>query len=203
MAHADIARDSFASPTLVNSLWPVEERAQRLGRDLVLALWGAAILTVSAKVQLPMYPVPMTLQTYVVMVIAMAYGWQLGTATVGLYLLQGAIGLPVFAAGGGFAYFLGPTGGYLIGFLVATLAMGWLAERGWDRRLWLVVPAVALGTLLIFALGVAWLSVPLGSFERAVEAGLMPFLPGAAAKLVLAAATVPAAWHFVKRFRED
>ncbi|WP_375596094.1 biotin transporter BioY [Algihabitans albus] len=203
MAHADIARDSFASPTLVNSLWPVEERAQRLGRDLVLALLGAAILTVSAKVQLPMYPVPMTLQTYVVMVIAMAYGWQLGTATVGLYLLQGAIGLPVFAAGGGFAYFLGPTGGYLIGFLVATLAMGWLAERGWDRRLWLVVPAVALGTLLIFALGVAWLSVPLGSFERAVEAGLMPFLPGAAAKLVLAAATVPAAWHFVKRFRED
>ena len=203
MAHADIARDSFASPTLVNSLWPVEERAQRLGRDLVLALLGAAILTVSAKVQLPMYPVPMTLQTYVVMVIAMAYGWQLGTATVGLYLLQGAIGLPVFAAGGGFAYFLGPTGGYLIGFLVATLAMGWLAERGWDRRLWLVVPAVALGTLLIFTLGVAWLSVPLGSFERAVEAGLMPFLPGAAAKLVLAAATVPAAWHFVKRFRED
>ncbi|MGP1252877.1 MAG: biotin transporter BioY [Kiloniellales bacterium] len=203
MAHADIARDSFASPTLVNSLWPVEERAQRLGRDLVLALLGAAILTVSAKVQLPMYPVPMTLQTYVVMVIAMAYGWQLGAATVGLYLLQGAVGLPVFAAGGGFAYFMGPTGGYLIGFLVATLAMGWLAERGWDRRLWLVVPAVALGTVIIFALGVTWLSVPLGSFERAVEAGLLPFLPGAAVKLVLAAATVPVAWHFVKRFRED
>ncbi|WP_421709967.1 biotin transporter BioY [Algihabitans sp.] len=201
MAHAGIAQDTFVSPTLVNSLWPAEERAQRLGRDLVLALLGAAILTISAKVQVPMLPVPMTLQTYVVMVIAMAYGWQLGLATVGLYLVQGAIGLPVFATGGGLAYFVGPTGGYLVGFLLATLVMGWLAERGWDRRLFLVVPAVALGTAIFFICGVAWLSVLIG-VERAVEAGLMPFLPGAAAKLVLAAATIPAAWHFVKRFRE-
>lgn len=201
MAHAGIAQDTFVSPTLVNSLWPAEERAQRLGRDLVLALLGAAILTISAKVQVPMLPVPMTLQTYVVMVIAMAYGWQLGLATVGLYLVQGAIGLPVFATGGGLAYFVGPTGGYLAGFLLATLVMGWLAERGWDRRLFLVVPAVALGTAIFFICGVAWLSVLIG-VERAVEAGLMPFLPGAAAKLVLAATTIPAAWHFVKRFRE-
>ncbi|WP_119165841.1 biotin transporter BioY [Algihabitans albus] len=201
MAHAGIAQDTFASATLVNSLWPVEERAQRLGRDLVLALLGAAILTISAKIQMPMFPVPMTMQTYVVMVIAMAYGWQLGLATVGLYLAQGLVGLPVFATGGGFAYFAGPTGGYLIGFLVATLAMGWLAERGWDRRLLLVIPAVTLGTVIFFLCGVAWLSVLIG-FDRALEAGLLPFVPGAAAKLVLAAATVPAAWHFVKRFRE-
>jgi biotin transport system substrate-specific component len=201
MAHADTFRTQFATDTLINSLWPAEERAQRLGRDLVLALLGAALLTVSAKVQVPMYPVPMTLQTYAVMVIAMAYGWKLGAATVGLYLLQGAIGLPVFAAGGGIAYFAGPTGGYLAGFLIATLAMGWLAERGWDRRLILSIPAMAVGTVVFFVCGLAWLSVLIG-FDRAVAAGLVPFLPGAAVKLALAAATLPAAWYAVRRVRQ-
>jgi biotin transport system substrate-specific component len=200
MAHTETVRTDFTTPTLANSLWPAEERAQRLGRDLVLALLGAAVLTVSAKVQVPMYPVPMTLQTYAVMVIAMAFGWRLGAATVGLYLAQGALGLPVFASGGGLAYMAGPTGGYLAGFLVATLAMGWLAERGWDRRLVLSIPAMALGTAIFFALGVAWLSVLIG-FDRAVAAGLMPFIPGAIVKLALAAATLPAIWYAVRRVR--
>jgi biotin transport system substrate-specific component len=203
MAHAETFNATgLTESTLANSLWPAEERAQRLGRNLVLALLGAAVLTVSAKVQVPMYPVPMTLQTYAVMVIAMAYGWQLGAATVGLYLVQGALGLPVFASGGGVAYFAGPTGGYLMGFLVAALAMGWLAERGWDRRLYLSIPAMALGTALFFLLGVAWLSVLIG-FDKAVGAGLIPFLPGAAVKLALAAATLPAAWYMVRRVRRD
>ncbi len=202
MAHADIAASDFRTPTLINWLWPAEERAQRLGRDLVLALLGAAALTVSAKVQVPMYPVPMTLQTYVIMVIAMAYGWRLGAATVGLYLLQGALGLPVFATGGGFAYFAGPTGGYLVGFLAATVAMGWFAERGWDRRLWLALPALALGTAIFFAVGVAWLAVLVG-LDQAIAAGLLPFLGGAGVKLALAAATVPGAWHLVRRLRAE
>lgn len=202
MAHAESFTRRLAADTLANSLWPVEERAQRLGRDLVLALLGAALLTVSAKVQVPMYPVPMTMQTYAVMVIAMAYGWKLGGATVALYLLQGAVGLPVFSAGGGLAYLAGPTGGYLIGFFVSALAMGWLAERGWDRRLLLSVPAMALGTVITFALGLGYLSTLIG-VERAIEAGLLPFLPGAAVKLALAAATLPLAWHLVRRVRRD
>jgi biotin transport system substrate-specific component len=202
MSQAVYVRSEFGTTTLANSLWPAEERTQRLGRDLVLALLGAAALTIGAKVQVPMYPVPMTLQTYVVMVIAMAYGWKLGAATVGLYLLQGAIGLPVFASGGGLAYMAGPTGGYLAGFLVATLAMGWLAERGWDRKLWLSIPAMALGTVVFFALGVAWLSALIG-VEQAIAAGLLPFVPGAVVKLALAAATLPAAWYLVNRVRRD
>jgi len=202
MAHVETVRTEFGTRTLANALWPAEERTQRLGRDLVLALLGAAVLTVAAKVNVPMYPVPMTMQTYAVMVIAMAYGWKLGAATVGLYLAQGALGLPVFASGGGIAYMAGPTGGYLAGFLVATLVMGWLAERGWDRRLVLSIPAMALGTCIFFALGVAWLSVLIG-FDRAIAAGLMPFVPGAVVKLALAAATLPAIWYAVRRIRRD
>lgn len=195
------AGTSAVYPTLISAIWP-EEESSKIARNVVLAILGTALLTISAKVQVPFYPVPMTMQTFVVLVIGMAYGWRLGGATVLLYLGEGAVGLPVFASGGGYAYFVGPTGGYLVGFLAAAVAIGWLAERGWDRNPLLAVLALALGTVVIFMLGLAWLSVLIG-FQPAIANGLVPFIPGAIVKLALAAVTLPVAWRMVGRHRDD
>src|SRR5438105_6246866 len=112
--------------------------AQGMHAGAMLVATGVLLLTLSAKIQIPLWPVPMTMQTYVILVIAMAYGTRLGVATVMAYLIAGAIGLPVFAGtpekGAGVPYMLGPTGGYLLGFLVSSFLMGELARRGWDGR---------------------------------------------------------------------
>jgi biotin transport system substrate-specific component len=186
-------------PTLIDAIWP-EKSAPAL-RWAALAIIGSLLLTASAKAQFPMWPVPMTMQSFVVLVIGMAYGARLAGATVALYLLEGALGLPVFAGtpekGIGLVYMAGPTGGYLAGFAVAAIAMGWLAERGWDRKAGWAVAAMAIGTLLLFVPGVAWLSVLIG-FERAIAVGLQPFLLGSVLKLALAAAVLPLAWKAVE-----
>lgn len=185
---------------LIDQLWPVATRP--LVRHAALAVLGTLLLAASAKAQVPMWPVPMTMQSYVILVLGMAYGARLAGATLVLYLLEGAIGLPVFAGtperGIGIPYMLGPTGGYLVGFLIAAVAMGWLAERGWDRSPWRATAAMAIGTVLLFAPGVAWLATLVG-WERAVEAGVTPFLVGSILKLALAAATLPLAWAAVER----
>lgn len=204
-----MTQQATTSTTLVGALWP-SERVNTLLRNVILALVGTALLTVSAKIQVPFWPVPMTMQTFAVLVIGMAYGWRLGAATVLLYLVQGAAGLPVFAAGGGIAYFAGPTGGYLAGFLLAAALVGGLAERGWDRSVLPTVAAMLLGTVVIFCFGVAWLTIFLANakalsldaaFAAALANGVTPFLAGAAAKIALAAAVLPFAWSLVKRFR--
>jgi biotin transport system substrate-specific component len=140
----------------------------------------------------------MTMQTFVVLVLGMAYGWRLAGATVLLYLAQGALGLPVFAAGGGIAYFAGPTAGYLVGFLLATVAVGWLADHGWDRSVLRTLAAMLIGTVIIFACGIAWLSTLIG-LPQAIGAGLVPFLLGEAAKIALATAILPFAWRLLQR----
>lgn len=184
--------------TLMDALWPAG--ATPALRWAVLALAGSLLLAASAKAQLPMWPVPMTMQTFVVLVIGMSYGARLAGATVALYLLEGALGLPVFAGtpekGIGLAYMAGPTGGYLAGFAIAAIAMGWLAERGWDRSLPYSVAAMTIGTVVQLVPGVAWLSVLIG-FDKAVAVGLMPFLVGAVLKLALAAAVLPLAWKAI------
>jgi biotin transport system substrate-specific component len=138
------------------------------------------------------------MQTFVVLVLGMAYGWRLAGATVLLYLAQGAIGLPVFAAGGGIAYFAGPTAGYLVGFLLAAVAVGWLAEHGWDRSPLRTLAAMLIGTAIIFACGIAWLSTLIG-LPQAIGAGLVPFLLGEAVKVALATAILPFAWRLLQR----
>jgi biotin transport system substrate-specific component len=170
--------------------------APSLPRDIVLALVGSLLLTLSAKVQVPMWPVPMTMQTYAVTVIGMAFGWRLAGATVGLYLLQGAVGLPVFASGAGLAYMAGPTGGYLAGFLLAAILCGWLAERGWDRTVAGTLAAMTAGTALILTLGWAYLSTLVGA-EAALANGVMPFIAGSVVKVALGAATMPLAWRLL------
>lgn len=187
-------------PTLSQALWRGETT---MARNVVLAIAGALALWVSAKIQVPFYPVPMTMQTFAVLVIGMAFGWRLGAATVALYLAQGAIGLPVFAGtpakGLGLAYMAGPTGGYLAGFLIASITVGWLAHRGWDRKIWSALAAMSLGTAIIFGFGLAWLGAVIGWDKPVLELGLYPFLPGAAFKIALAAAVLPLAWRLTRR----
>lgn len=157
------------------------------------ALLGSALLIASAKAQIPFWPVPMTLQTLVVVLLGVVMGPRLGLATVVLYLLEGAAGLPVFAGtperGIGLAYMMGPTGGYLAGFLVAAVLVGWLAERGWRRSILRLAAAAAIGHIVMLALGVAWLAASVG-WLRAWQLGIEPFLLATLIKTALAAAAI-------------
>lgn len=188
------------SPTLVQALWPSENAVLR---NVLLAIGGSIALWISAKIQVPFYPVPMTMQTFAVLVIGMAFGWRLGAATLLLYLAEGAAGLPVFAGtperGIGLAYMMGPTGGYLVGFLAAATIAGWLGERGWDRNVVTTLLAMALGTAVIFGFGVLWLGAVIGWDKPVLELGVTPFLLGAVFKIALAAAVLPLVWRGVSR----
>lgn len=182
--------------SLATAYWPRLNDSLLLKAVIVLA--GTALLTVSAKVQVPFWPVPMTMQTFAVLFIGAALGSRLGGATVLAYLAQGAVGLPVFATGAGVAYMAGPTGGYLLGFLVAAVAVGYLANRDNDHGVVRTLFAFAIGEVLIFALGAAWLASFIG-VEKAIAAGVTPFLLAEGLKIALACAALPFAWKFVSR----
>lgn len=160
-------------------------------------------MAISAKINVPFYPVPMTMQTFVVLSIGMAYGWRLGGATLLLYLAEGAMGLPVFAGtpekGIGLAYMMGPTGGYLIGFVLAATIVGYLGERGWDRNVFSTIAAMTLGTGIIFGFGVLYLGTLIGWDKPVLEYGFTPFIAGSVFKILLAAAVLPLAWKLLKR----
>lgn len=186
--------------TLVGLAWPARGGAVGSAlRAAVLVLAGNLLLVLSAKVQVPLPPVPMTLQSLAVLVIGAAYGWRLGTATVLVYLAEGALGLPVFATAlsAGPAYFAGPTGGFLFGFAAAAFVVGFLAERGWDRPLLRVVVLMAIGHAVMFAFGLAWLAVLFGP-AKAWLVGAQPFLLGTGVKTALAAAVMQAGWSLVR-----
>ena len=176
-----------ASPSLVPQL-------AGTGLYQVMAvIAGIAVLAISAHIKIPFYPVPVTMQTLAVLAIGMTYGTRLGGATLLGYLGAGAVGAPVFAGGAGIAYMMGPTGGYLLGFFVAAVVLGALAERGWTRSIITTVAAMVLGNAIIYLLGVSWLANLIGS-QKAIEFGLLPFLYGDALKLVIAALGVPYLW---------
>ena len=170
-----------------------------IAKAAVAAVLGSALLAISAKVQVPFYPVPMTMQTVAVLVLGMAYGSRLAAATVLLYLAEGLAGLPVFAGpAAGPAYMMGPTAGYLAGFVLAAYVIGWLAERGWDRTPVKAVTAMALGHALLFVPGVLWLGSLIG-MEKAIAVGLVPFWAATLLKTALGAALMQAAWKVVAR----
>lgn len=171
-------------------------------RNIIIVAASSLLITLSAKVAIPFYPVPMTMQTFVVIGLGLALGPRLGLAAVAFYLVQGAIGLPVFTGtpekGIGIAYMMGPTGGYLLGFLIAVYVSGMLAERGWDRNVFSAFGVAVLGTAILFVPGVLWLGVLFGWDKPILEWGLYPFILGGFAKAALAAAVFPAAWRFLK-----
>ena len=194
---------SATAPTFAALLWPARDRGVAAAiRALVLALAGSLLLAISAKIQVPIPPVPMTMQTLVVLIIGATYGWRLGGATVLLYIAEGMLGLPVFANTppqvANPAYLLGPTGGYLAGYVAAAIVMGFLAERGWDRSLLRVIVMMSVGHLIIFAFGLAWLAHLFGP-AKAWVVGAAPFIAGTVLKTALAAALMKAAWTIVRR----
>ncbi|MEL6919643.1 MAG: biotin transporter BioY [Pseudomonadota bacterium] len=166
--------------------------AMRLTGYLLLALAGSLLIAIAGQIKVPFYPVPMTMQTLAVFVIAAAYGLRLGAATVALYLAQGAIGLPVFTGGAGLAYMAGPTGGFLAGFLVAAIIIGYAVDRGWGANAFKLFAATLLGAVVLMTMGYAWLSGLIGT-EKAWQFGVQPFLLGEFTKVVLASALIPAA----------
>ncbi len=184
--------------TLADRLWKGENT---LARNVALAVAGSAALWISAKIQVPFYPVPITMQTFVVLAIGMAFGMRLGAATLALYLVEGLLGLPVFAGtpekGVGLAYMMGPTGGYLLAYLVAAAVVGFLAERGFGRNFLTTAAAMLVGSVIIYALGLAWLGSVVGWDKPVLAWGMTPFLLGDAAKLILAALLMPAIWKLV------
>jgi biotin transport system substrate-specific component len=190
--------------TLAHTLWPAQSSNVRVARNVLLALVGTLALTVAAKTQIPFWPIPMTMQTFVVLVIGMAYGSRLGVVTVALYLFEGALGLPVFAGtpekGIGLAYMMGPTGGYLLGFVVAAWACGCMAERGFDRSPLKSLVAMSVGHALIFTFGFVWLAQLMG-VEKAFMVGVVPFWAATIVKTLLGVIALPLAWKWLAKVK--
>ena len=190
------------SPTIANLVWPLGKSLNTF-RYLVLAIAGSLLIAVSSKIQIPFYPVPMTMQTFVILGLSMAYGWRLAGATLALYLLEGALGLPVFAGtpekGIGIAYMVDGTGGYLLGFLIAAITCGWLGEKGWGRNVYKTAAAMFICNALIYIPGVLWLGVLFGWDKPIISWGLTPFILGDLTKLALSAAVLPLVWKFLNK----
>ena len=166
---------------------------------LLTSIIGSFLLAISSKVQIPLTPVPVTLQTLVLLVMSMFLGWRGAVGATSLYLFQGAIGLPVFAHGGGFIILFGPTGGYLFGFLIASLVVGYLAEKGWDKSVVLTFTSMTIGTLIIYLFGVIWLSY-LKDLNTALVFGLLPFITPDILKICLGTCLITAGWEISEKF---
>jgi biotin transport system substrate-specific component len=186
MVYADILR-----PTV---------RRSALLYDAALVLAGSLLIALSAQVAIPLpfSPVPVTGQTMAVLLVGALLGSRRGSLAVLVYIAQGLAGLPVFAGGAaGPARLLGPTGGYLVGFVLAAYLVGLLAERGWDRRVGTTAAAMALGNVVIYAVGALWLAVFVGGLVPALTAGVLPFIPGDLVKIAAAALLLPAGWKLL------
>jgi biotin transport system substrate-specific component len=178
-------------------------RPEKLAITALVAIAGSILLTLSAKIAIPFYPVPLTMTTFVVIGLGLALGPRLGTAAVALYLVQGALGLPVFAGtpekGIGFAYMMGPTGGYLLGYMMAAYVAGTLAKRGMDRSPLTALLAALIASAVIYVPGVLWLGALFGWDQPILTWGLTPFILGDATKAALAAAVFPATWAMIAK----
>lgn len=188
------------SLTLAEAIFPQTGLALRV-KQLVLIVAGITALILAAKIKIPMFPVPMTMGTFAVLSIGAAYGARLGLATILGYMLIGALGFDVFAGSSaevsGVTYMMGGTGGYLVGYVLAVLALGALARQGWDRARGKMVLALVLGNVLIYVPGLIWLTVLYGVDAPILAWGLTPFLLGDLVKLALAALLLPALWSLV------
>ncbi|MDQ3867647.1 MAG: biotin transporter BioY [Actinomycetota bacterium] len=183
--------------TLRLAVWP------RTGvvTDVLPVAAGAALVALAAQITIERWPVPITGQTFAVLLVGASLGAVRGLASLALYVSVGLLGAPVYQdRHHGLDYFLGATGGYLIGFVVAAALVGYLAERRWDRRLSSAVAAMLTGNVLIYAIGLPWLAAELDTgFKQTLEAGLYPFVVGDVLKLYLAGALLPSAWSVVER----
>lgn len=200
---------TLTTPNTLLGVFQPKGDAAKLASNLATVVLGTLLITICAKINVPVWPVPVTLQSFAIATLAAAFGMRIGVATVGLYLLQGAFGLPVFATGGGLAYLVGPTGGFLLGFLVLAAIVGFAADRGAsDKPLTLFATMVAAETLLL-VLGFVWLLTLSGQagwidqnnvVASAFAGAIQPFIVWDILKMALAALTVTGLWSlFGKR----
>lgn len=197
------------SSTLLGAVWP-KGRSAQIAASVGIAFLGSILLTVAAKTSVPVWPVPVSLQSMAVAIIAAALGMRMAVATVSLYLAQGLAGLPVFAgAFAGVPYVLGPTGGFLVGFLVMAAIIGYLADRGATRNVFTSFGAMLLGATALFVFGFAWLMTMSGNagwidqadvVGSAFRGAVQPFIVWDVLKMAFAAMTVAGGWAIARRF---
>ena len=185
---------------------PRDSRQAKLVKQIALVLVGVMLLTLSAKIKIPMIPVPMTMGTFAVLSIGAVYGPRLGLMTIIGYMIVGALGFDVFASSSsekfGVSYMMGSTGGYLVGYVLAILVLGWTARQGWDRSVLKMAMAMVLGNVVIYVPGLLWLAA-VNEWDKPILTilnwGLTPFLTGDLIKLGLAALILPGAWRLVDK----
>jgi biotin transport system substrate-specific component len=179
------------------------DRARGILYDVIIVICGSLLVGISArlKVYLPFSPVPVTGQTFAVLMIAPLLGSRRGALVMLAYLSEGILGLPVFAGGVGPATLLGPTGGYLVGFVAAAYLVGRLAEMGWDRRVTTTIAAMLIGDAVLLTFGFIWLAI-LINVKTAFVTGFLFFIPGDLLKIALAAVLLPAGWKLLGRFKK-
>ncbi len=182
-----------ATLSLKPSFSPLRLQDRSLGWRVGAVVVGTLFLALSSYVEVPMYPVPMTMQTFAVTLVGALYGWRLGAITIVAWLAEAMVGLPVLAGGAsGILHFAGPTGGYLVSFPIAGALVGWLAERGWNgNRVFLAFAAMLIGNALCLVIGATWLATLIG-WEQAIIHGVLPFILGGILKSALGAATLKA-----------
>ena len=201
--------------TLAAAVWSPTNLSS-LTRGIILAVVASLFVALCAQITVPLWPVPITGQTFAVLSVGLVCGWRIGAAALLLYLIEGAIGLPFFAGGkAGWATVIGPSGGYIWGFILAAALVGYLAERDWDRTFLGTAAAMFLGNVALYVPGLIWLAIFYAGPGReymaatgaetalgaSINAGLLPFLIGDGLKLLLAATLIPAAWAFLRRQR--
>ncbi len=188
--------------TLADAILPQSS----LATDAALVVGASLFVALSAQISIPLTPVPITGQTLAVLLTGALLGWRRAGLAMLLYLAEGALGLPVFAASAtlpnGWGRLVGPTGGYLVSYPFAAALVGWLAERGWDRKLWTAALAMVFGNVVIYLFGAPWLMVYTHNAASAVLLGIKPFLLGDALKIALATLAMPGGWALVKRIED-
>lgn len=200
---------TLTTPNTLLGVFQPKGDAAKLVANLATVVLGTLLITICAKINVPVWPVPVTLTTFAVAALSAAFGMRIGVATVALYLLQGASGLPVFAAGGGLAYLAGPTGGFLLGYLPMAAIIGFAADRGASGKPLTLFAAMLVASALLLGLGFAWLLAFSGSagwidqnnvVASAFAGAIQPFVIWDILKMALAALTVTGAWNvFAKR----
>ena len=187
---------AFGRPTLVDRLL-----RRSLVTDIVFIAAGAALTAVAAQLSVPLWPVPITGQTLAVLIVGSSLGALRGALSMVLYLVLGVVGLPVFSdQSHGLGVVTGPTGGYIVGFILAAALTGWLAQRKWDHRILGAIASFSAGTLVTFAVGLPWLAAVLHlDLQQTLAGGLYPFLIGGVIKALIAAGFIRLAWFGVNR----
>ncbi|ODT47486.1 biotin transporter BioY [Devosia sp. 63-57] len=194
---------TLTTPNTLLGVFQPKGNVAKLATNLATVVLGTLLITAAAKVNVPVWPVPVTLQSFAIAALAAAFGMRIATATVALYLLEGAMGLPVFATGGGMAYLVGPTGGFLIGFLAMAAIIGAAVDRGASSRPAVLFASMLVGGSVMFAFGFAWLVAMAGQAQWVDQANVVgsafakavqPFIVWDILKMAFATLTVTGAW---------